>query len=323
MRQFILRTLVFGFIPVALLTLGLAGCGDDARPTFVDGTVGPGGDGGTSRDGGIDAFVPFDAAPAEDAAPVADSAPPGDATPMTDAGGTDAGIGDAGGEDAGTADAGDLDAGSADAGSADAGSADAGSADAGRRDSGTPDAGIDPSAMPLLSEVFYDAPMADDGLEWVELYNPNDAAADISGMLIAAGGGAYTPTLTFPRGSVMPARACWVVGGPDSTAVNHNPAYARGLAIDLDPNVQNSGTLADAVALFLTSPPGGATPVDAVIYGPRNSNTNGLRDETGDTGPGNVDVEDAQAGWSIQRTGATTWERNDTPTPGNCRPASG
>lgn len=69
--------------------------------------------------------------------------------------------------------------------------------------------------------------------------------------------------------------------------------------VDFTPDIQNSGSTADAVALFA---PGANvltdTPIDAVIYG--GANTNGLIDETGL--PGAVDVADAPAGYSIART---------------------
>jgi len=62
-----------------------------------------------------------------------------------------------------------------------------------------------------ISEVFYDATGADDGVEFIELYNDNDYACDIAGMSLTDGSSASRP-LVLPEGSVVEAHSCAVVG---------------------------------------------------------------------------------------------------------------
>ena len=95
--------------------------------------------------------------------------------------------------------------------------------------------------------------------------------------------------------------------------MNFNPTFDQ--QVNFSPDFQNAtGTTADGVALFnvptITS---STVPIDAVIYGTNNDND--LLDETGN--PGAVDVGDAPAGSSLQRTNLSTWAINSNPNPGN------
>ncbi|MBN2158877.1 MAG: lamin tail domain-containing protein [Spirochaetes bacterium] len=56
-----------------------------------------------------------------------------------------------------------------------------------------------------ISEVFYDAEGADDGKEFIELYNGNEYDADISGMMVTDGSTSSRPYV-FPVGSVIGAK---------------------------------------------------------------------------------------------------------------------
>ena len=171
------------------------------------------------------------------------------------------------------------------------------------------------AAMPaaadlILSEVFYDHSGGDDGYEWVEIVNTSTNSVDLSGYILAWGGTDYGYGQIVLEGA-MSACSTFVVGGPDADAENGMPAFS--LAANLTPDIQNSGTAADGVALFA---PGADvlvdTPIDAVIYG--GANSNGLVDETGL--PGDVDVADAPAGSSIHRVSLEgDWAIADTPVP--------
>jgi len=112
----------------------------------------------------------------------------------------------------------------------------------------------------------------------------------------------------------VPAGATWVVGGPTAGTANGNPAFDQ--PADLSPDLQNSGSTADGVALFLLpeAQVGSSTvPFDAVIYG--GSNGSCLLDEVGACGT--PDVGDAGAGSSIERTSlAGAWQIQASPTPG-------
>ncbi len=156
----------------------------------------------------------------------------------------------------------------------------------------------------ILAQVFYDINGSDDGYEWIQLYNGTSHTIDLSSYSLAWGGTDYGWGSVQLSGSIQ-SGACFIVGGPTSSAENGNPTYD--LAVNLDQDLQNSGSDADAVALFdvpASSVTGSTVPIDAVIYG--GSNSNGLIDETGQAG--DVDVGDAPAGNALLRTGEHTWE---------------
>ncbi len=166
----------------------------------------------------------------------------------------------------------------------------------------------------LLSEVLYDPTGADGDLEWVELYNPGTAAIDLSELCLGAGGDDYTTSQLQLSGSIA-AGSTFVVGGPTSSASNGSPTFD--LVLDFSPDLQNSGTVADGVALFnqrcahVTS---STLPIDAVVYG--TSNTSNLIDETGSAN--SPEVGDAGSGQSVERTSlAGAWQIQATPTPGS------
>ena len=165
-----------------------------------------------------------------------------------------------------------------------------------------------------LAEVYYDHPGTDDGFEWVKLYNASSSTLDLSGYSLGMGGLDYTTGRYALAGLVGPGE-CFVVGGPNAVPENGNPVYS--LILNFNPDLQNSGSTADGIALF--SVPADAitkttVPTDAVIYGAQN--TNGLMDATGQPGP--VHVGDAPAGSSLKRTGLSSWVISATPTPNDC-----
>jgi len=169
-----------------------------------------------------------------------------------------------------------------------------------------------PSAGLLLSEVFYDASGADNGLEWVELINTSSASLDLANYSLGNGGGSYTSSKVQLSGIVAPG-ATFVVGGGTSSSANGSPTFD--LVSNFSPDFQNGGSIGDGVALFgvaasqITS---STVPLDAVIYGPNNNSS--LIDETGvANGP---EVGDAPAGSTIERTDAAgSWQIQSTPTP--------
>ncbi len=163
-----------------------------------------------------------------------------------------------------------------------------------------------------LSEVFYDATGADDGFEWIELRNTSDAPVELAGFSLGWGGTDYLSGLLALAGSVA-AGDFFVVGGPLSTPDNASPVFD--LAVDLEADLQNSGTTADGVALFdvpVEEVTAETVPLAVVIYGGENSS--GLLDETGL--PGAVDVADAPGGSSIERGVDGVWRVQPAPTPG-------
>ena len=170
-----------------------------------------------------------------------------------------------------------------------------------------------PSGSPVLSEVFYDATSGDDGLEWVELYNPTGESIDLASFSLGNGGASYTSSLVQLAGTI-PAGGTFVVGGPTSGSANYFPDLDQ--EIDFNPDFQNSGTVGDGVALFdvpASQVTSSTVPVDAVVYGPNNSSN--LIDETGSANA--PEVGDAPGGSSIERTDlAGSWQIQSSPNPG-------
>ncbi len=163
-----------------------------------------------------------------------------------------------------------------------------------------------------VSEVFYDAVGADDGFEWIELRNESNTPVELTGFSLGWGGSTYLSGSVALSG-VVAAGDYFLIGGPESTLDNASPFFD--LAVDLESDLQNSGTTADGVALFdvpieeLTAE---VVPIAVVLYGAENSS--GLVDETGL--PGAVDVADAPGGSSIERGLDGTWRVQENPTPG-------
>lgn len=170
---------------------------------------------------------------------------------------------------------------------------------------------VPPGAV-LLSEVLYDPSGADGGLEWIELYNASAAPIDLAQMCLGSAGAAWTSGLHGLAGSIAPG-ATFVVGGPTSSSANGNPAFDQ--VLDFTPDLQNSGTDADGVALFNFRCPqirADTVPVDAVVYGAGNSS--GLIDETGAANA--PEVGDAPGGASIERIDlGGNWMIQSVPTP--------
>jgi large repetitive protein len=165
----------------------------------------------------------------------------------------------------------------------------------------------------IITEVFYDPPGTDGDKEWVELFNGTTEAIDLSGFSLGAAGTEYSYSVVQLAGTLEPGQ-CFVVGGPTSGADNGNPVFDQ--SFDFNPDFQNSGPDADAVALFaMTSSQitNTSVPIDAVLYG--GSNGNNLIDESGE--PGDVDSEDASSGHSVQLN-ANGWVVQPEPTPNDC-----
>jgi hypothetical protein len=162
----------------------------------------------------------------------------------------------------------------------------------------------------VLSEVFYDADTGsagDDGWEWVELYNGTGTPIDLSTLSLGYGGATYDNSSYALSGTVPPG-GCFVVGGANSDASNGSPIYD--LEQDFSPDIQNSGTRADAIGIF----GGDATPLDAVVYG--GNNEDGFIDIDG-TPFAEPTAPDVAPGSTIERT-SEGWREQTEPSPGIC-----
>jgi len=157
----------------------------------------------------------------------------------------------------------------------------------------------------MISEVFYDAVGADDGKEFIELYNDNDYPCDIGGMTVADGA-ASSKAFVLPPASVM---------GPKSRAVIAQSMEGFTEAFGTGPDyvhftfsLNNSG---EAVLLRL---PDGTVTDSVFIKG-------GTKDFSPPASWGPPHLPDAPAGQSVFRINfigglsSANWS-NGPPTPG-------
>jgi len=159
----------------------------------------------------------------------------------------------------------------------------------------------------MISEVLFDPAGPDDGFEFVELFNDGALAIDLAGHSLGWGGADYTTgTLDLDLAGVLGPGQYAVVGGP-ADPTRH----------DFAPELKNGFIAADGAALFDVDAGsiGGATPIDAVIYGSFFAlNLAGLVDASG--APGAVNGTIGGSGESLARDADGSWTVSDTPTPG-------
>ncbi len=164
-----------------------------------------------------------------------------------------------------------------------------------------------------IAEVLYDAVSSDNGKEWIKLYNSCEDTIELDGMSLGWGGSTYKDGLDL-EGKLDGGR-CMIIGGPTTDATNGGPTID--MAANFSPDLQNSGSTADGIAIFAAANAdvdGDTVPVDAVIYG--GSNTSGLIDASG-SAP-DPHVRDAKSGDTIVRIGEGEWDVADEPTPDTC-----
>lgn len=175
--------------------------------------------------------------------------------------------------------------------------------------------GPPPPCVPLLAEVLYRVNGNDDRYEWVRLYNPCDDLVDLGAFSLGWGGDYYTYGVTDLSGTIDPG-GCLLVGGSTSSGSNGDPVYD--LVIDFEPDLQNSGPIADAVGLFeglADDIDSSSIPVDAVIYGTANSS--GLLGSSGTAVA--PQVGESADNQSLRRTTlGESWEVATIPTPNEC-----
>jgi len=123
------------------------------------------------------------------------------------------------------------------------------------------------SAHIAISEVFYDAPGGDEGMEWIELYNPSQTTINLSWLTLGHGLNSFADnTQRLPDLTVAPG-ACVVVGGPVSSANNASPPLDA--AVPFQAPLPEPDAIAAGIALFADGAPvdADAHPIAAVAYG--------------------------------------------------------
>lgn len=122
----------------------------------------------------------------------------------------------------------------------------------------------DPLSYPkvIINEVLWNPDGDDDGKEYIELYNPQKSAIDVSGFIIQCG---YTTqfydNVFLPEGTVIPSNGYYLIA--ESSQVADINGYPPDLISDLE--LQNAGD-GNADGVRLVSPTK-ATIFDCVLYG--------------------------------------------------------
>jgi hypothetical protein len=150
----------------------------------------------------------------------------------------------------------------------------------------------------LINEIFYDAANADDGLEFVELYNAGQTFIDLQYFSLGAGGSSLAASVLQLSG-IIPPGGCFVVGGPASTVENGFADFD--LATLFPTPLQNGGAVSDGIGLFFelaSDVTSTSIPVDSVLY--EGANTSLLLGEDGQ--PDNQ-ISPEAAGASLHRRG--------------------
>ena len=114
----------------------------------------------------------------------------------------------------------------------------------------------------VINEVLWNPDGEDDGKEYIELYNPQKSAIDVSNFIIQCG---YTTTfydnVFIPENTVIPSNGYYLIA--ESSAVTDINGYPADLIADLE--LQNAGDgNADGVRLLS---PTKATVFDCILYG--------------------------------------------------------
>jgi hypothetical protein len=166
-----------------------------------------------------------------------------------------------------------------------------------------------------LAELFYHSTGGgDDGKQWIKLSNGSGVAIDLSGYSLGAGSASYVETTVSLSGTLAPG-ACFVVGGPESSAADGSPHYAE--VARFAPPIPHAGVdSASGVALFDRAMAQASTlPLDAVVFGGRNAG--GLVRPDGSVAT--PDAADVLGGHSLVRM-ANGWRDANAPTPNDCKP---
>ncbi len=150
----------------------------------------------------------------------------------------------------------------------------------------------------LINEVFYDAANADDGLEYVELYNAGQTFIDLQYFSLGAGGSSLAASVLQLSG-IIPPGGCFVVGGPASTVENGFAEFD--MTTFFSSPLQNGGAASDGIGLFFelaSDVTSASIPVDSVLY--EGANTSLL---LGEDGQPDTQISPEAAGASLHRHG--------------------
>jgi hypothetical protein len=170
-----------------------------------------------------------------------------------------------------------------------------------------------------LSELYYNPDQAGPGLQWIEIENVSHQPIDLGRYSLGAGGSGYSTTRVGLGSRLLPPGGCLVVGGAHSAVLPPDDPAAGVLVerSELVPALGYGEGAADGVALFDVSadaPIDGRVPLDALVYGAKNS-----RGLLGRDGAPAVPVAGTPPGWSLERASGVDFGPQLVPSPGICR----
>lgn len=170
------------------------------------------------------------------------------------------------------------------------------------------------SATPIsglvISEILFDSGGPDNGRQWIEIYNGNSTAVDLSQYSILWGRNSLANSVALASVMLAPG-STFLIGGPASGTYNGTPTYDQ--VYNFGPDLYDGSHVwqEDAVALLYEPT---ATVMHIVVYG-GNGFVTVFTDEQGALATA-VDVNALNPGQSLEYQGADTWLVQGTPTPG-------
>jgi len=163
----------------------------------------------------------------------------------------------------------------------------------------------------FISEIMFEPSGPDNGSEWIEIYNADSTAVDLSQYTLRWGRNNLANSVALSSVMLAPDTA-FVIGGPTSSGSNSNPTYDQVYNFGPDLYDGSHGTQEDAVALIFEPT---NTVVHIVVYG-GNGFVTAFTDEQGATAVA-VNVSTLGQGDSLEFQGGTSWMVQGTATPGS------
>ncbi|HPG27436.1 MAG: lamin tail domain-containing protein [Spirochaetaceae bacterium] len=166
-----------------------------------------------------------------------------------------------------------------------------------------------PISALVISEVMYEPIGADNGRQWVEIFNGTTSAVDLSQYELQWGRAGLSNSVALS--GILAANSTWVVGGPTSGGTNGNPTYDQ--VVNFNPNLGDGSHpwAEDGLALVETST---STLMHIVVYGGNGGGFSFFVDEQGNPAP-IFDDSALAPGQSLEFT-STGWTIQATATPG-------
>jgi len=170
-------------------------------------------------------------------------------------------------------------------------------------------AGATPISNLVISEIMYEPSGANNGRQWIELYNGTASAINLSDYQLEWGRNNLA-NVSGPLSGSIASGATFVIGGPTTNGANDSPTYNQVYNFNPDLGAGNHATLEDAVALFKIST---SQIMHLVVYG--GDGVTGFLDEQGQPATV-VNTTGLGARDTLEYLGSGVWQIQTTSTPG-------